>query len=118
MIDVQMIRDIFENDEDYIYDELRYVNVGQILHLDRAPKNFTFKVVDTNTDAEYDSYGNGYLNDGFVVFEVHDDYTDETEIFKIPGTYSSYEGDSWHINKISAVVKTQKVVTTWEWQSA
>jgi hypothetical protein len=102
-------------DEDYVYDmDLGYVTAGETLHLANAPENVVVKVVEANNDTDYDSYGNGYLVDGYIIFSVTD-AEGNSEIYKLPMSYQSYDGWEYSLNEIAPTVKKEKIVTTWEW---
>lgn len=106
-------------DEDYdTIDELAYATNGQEIDLGdvEVPEGWVLKTVDVNTDRDYDSYGNAYTEDGYIVFSVSDG-TDSV-LYKLPVAYASYEGWDIELRNISQVKKTEKVVTTYEWTNA
>ena len=106
-----------EEDPDFIY-ELRYQGKDSTFDVLGAPDEYEFKVVINHTDISYDSYGNGYTDDGFIVFSVTNTLTNESANFKLPVKYASYDGWSWNLNDIRPVIAQEKVVTLWEWVDA
>lgn len=84
---------------------------GEVIEVDGA-EDHVFTIVEANADNDYNSYGYRSI-DGFIIFSV--DSGDE--LFKLPYTYESFEGESWDIAGISQVEKRAKVVTTWEYKN-
>lgn len=120
MLSVETVKSWFitAEDTDELYDmDLTYLSVGDSVDLEGVPEGTTIKVVANETNREYDSYGNSYTPDGFMVFEVTDS-EGVKQNFKLPVEYSSYEGWTYYIRNITAVVQREKVVTTWEWSNA
>jgi hypothetical protein len=119
--DVEVIRDLFQawysdsdTGADWLYDSGYNAEKGQVIPVEGAPANWQFTVKDTNTETQYDSYGNGYLNDGYIVFEVTNG--EETALYKLPMQYASYDGWDFQLRYIVPVQKVEKVISVWEWK--
>lgn len=114
MISAEMVKDWFKNSEDTLYDlDLEYSSEGDDIELEDMPSEYKLKVVVSNTERDYDSYGYQSV-DGYIVFSVTDS-AGESENFKLPVSYASFEGWAFDINGIAPTVQKEKVVTYWEW---
>ncbi len=109
------VKSWFHEDSDYLYDsELEFFTEGEELELPSAPDGVSIKLIQVNLDRDYDSYGNRYLSDGYIVFSVESP-EEEIEKFKLPVKYFSYEGWEYCIDKIAPTSLQEKVITVWEW---
>jgi hypothetical protein len=116
--DIELVRDAFvawgDTDEgaDFLY-EVRYIDAGDVIPVTGLPGNWEVTMVDTsNAKMNYDSYGYGYINDGFVVFKVTDGV--EEALYKLPVEYASFQGSDYHPREIAPVQKTEKTIYVWE----
>jgi hypothetical protein len=108
------VKQWFEESADDVYDlDLPYLSEGAVIELEGVPSEYTLKVVASNTERDYDSYGNSSA-DGFIVFSVTGP-DGESDNFKLPVSYVSYDGWNIQTNFISPTSKQEKVVTFWEW---
>jgi hypothetical protein len=105
----------FNDQEEDLYDyDLPYLSVGDFVELPSIPDGYILKVIATQTNRDYDSYGNRHLEDGYIVFSVTG--PDGTyEDFKLPMGYASYEGWEYRVSDIAPTVQKEKVITVWEW---
>jgi hypothetical protein len=101
-------------DEDAIF-ELRWATENEVYPINSVPETHEVRVLASETDITYDSYGNGYNGDAFVVIQVTELASGDSANFKLPGEYASYEGWSWHIDKLVQVTEDPKVITVTEW---
>jgi hypothetical protein len=115
MIDKTLVIGWFTEQEEDLYDfELEYLSVGEFIQMPSIPDGYIVKVIATKTDRNYDSYGNSYLEDGYIVFSVT--APDGTyEDFKLPMSYASFEGWTYDVHNVDRTVQQSKVITTWEW---
>lgn len=117
-IDVNDVRSWFKNasdaDADELYD-ITYHSPGYKLVLESVPEGYAIEIIASENERDYDSYGYSTV-DGYVIFEVTDPEGDKQK-FKLPAEYASYDGWSIDYDKITAVEKREKVITTWEWQN-
>lgn len=102
-----------ETDEFYDTD-LAYMSEGDSVSFDSVPSGYAIKIEAMSTDRGYDSYGYQHLDDGYIVFKITDP-DGESETFKLPVEYASYEGWSYDVSKLAPTTKQEKVVRTWEW---
>jgi hypothetical protein len=118
MINVEKVKEVFSNlseTEDNDMHDLVYQGKGYVLHLTGAPKEWIIQLLDTrNAETQYDSYGYGSLEDGFVVISILNSTTQEFKYFSIPVEYASYEGWSVYPEKIKEVYQATKIITAWE----
>jgi hypothetical protein len=109
-----------ENTGGDLMDTLQYAYAGNVVEgmelLEDCPDDWTFTVREVNTKTTYTSYGNSYSDDSFIIVEVAD-YIGNKALYKIPGSYASYDGWDWELHKISRVEKREKVVKSWEWRT-
>lgn len=116
--DVEAVRNLFneiyEKDYDLLYD-LRYASAGEAIEFEdfEMPEGWKLKVVDNQTEIQYDSYGNGYTEDGYIIFSATD--ASDSVLYKFPCAYASYDGWDYKVSEISKVEKREKVITTYEW---
>lgn len=114
------VRSIFmaAYDNDYLCDLAYETANGRKLDLGdtEIPEGWSFKVVEANTDRDYDSYGNASTENGYIVFSASDG--NDSVLYQLPVNYASYEGWNIEVNKIHQVHKTEKVVTVYEWTNA
>lgn len=89
-------------------------SVGTELEMSSLPEGYSAKVVFTNVERNYDSYGYRTLEDGYIVFSITDPEGD-VQNFKFPIDYASYEGWTYDYRNITPTTHQAKVVTTWEW---
>ncbi len=116
MITLEQVKEVFnnlsDNDEEYVY-ELPYERVGTVVELANAPADWNILVVDTSSvETQYDSYGNGYTENGAVIFSVSDH--DELKYFRLPMDYASYDGWSVDYNKLTEAHQVSRTVTYWD----
>lgn len=105
-----------EFDVDIELSDLPYEGVeGYVLKLPHVT-DYQVSVVFMNTDRAYDSYGNSYLNDGYVILAVTG-LDGSSKNFKLPYSYASFEGWSWDVNQITEAHYREKIITTWEWEN-
>lgn len=107
------LRECEEEDFDAIY-ELRYASENEVYSIPTVPSDYTVRVLKTETDIHYDSYGNGYNGDAYIILEITDPNGDSAN-FKLSGEYASYEGWSWKIGDVIQVAQVPKVITTMVW---
>lgn len=116
--DVNYVKEILRTEDgeygDFIV-ELHYQSVDSVIEFNEQalPENWVISVKAVNDEYSYDSYGNGYTEDAYVILSVTDGV--ETALYKLPGEYASYEGWTWELDKLAEVRSTEKVVTVWEW---
>lgn len=106
------LRECEEEDYDAIY-ELRYATENEAYSIPTVPSDYKVRVLKTATDIYYDSYGNGYNGDAYIILEITD--PNGAANFKLSGEYASYEGWSWKIGDVIQVAQTPKVTTVMEW---
>lgn len=108
-----------ENDEsygDFVY-ELHYESVGNVIDFNHAelPEGWVVTVVEVNDERDHDSYGNAYTDQAYVILSLSDGT--ETTLYKLPGSYASFEGWNWDIDKLTQVEKREKLITTYVWSN-
>ena len=99
---------------DFLY-ELHYESPGNTVEFEHAelPEWWTVKVVEINDEFNYESYGYKSADDAYVILSVSDGNLEN--LYKIPGTYASFEGWNWDLSALTKVEKRKKIVTDWEW---
>lgn len=118
MIDIAKVQRIFNeeyegSDGDMLY-YIRDMAVDSLITFDYAevPEGWVFTVKEVDDELNRDSYGYGYREDAKLIFVVSD--SDSVKTFAIPGTYASFEGWSWELDKLKEVRPATKSVTYWE----
>lgn len=96
--------------------DLPYEGVeGYVLNLPHV-NDYEVSVAFMQVEHSRDSYGDAYLDDGYVILAVTG-LDGSNKNFKLPYSYASFEGWSWDLDKIAEAYYRQKVVTTWEWEN-
>lgn len=119
--DTELVKEILnrENDlldGDFIW-EIRSYSVGSTLDFSKeaeVPAGWVFKITEIEDSRDYDSYGNSSTDSAYVIISVTDADKNSAN-YKLPGSYSSYEGWSWELHNLSRVTKQQRVITSWDW---
>jgi hypothetical protein len=113
--DVKAVFNKIEEASDDAFYEIPYASVGLFAEdgEEGVPDGWTISVHESQTERNYDSYGNAYTEDGYVVFRVEDDV--DSALYLLPVNYASYDGWSIDVSKMVKTEKKEKVVTTWEW---
>lgn len=75
------------------------------------PENWSWSIVEINDKIDYDSYGNGYKNDAYIIFKVSDG--EQEQLYRIPGSYASFEGWNWDLGGVTKTVRTEKTILVW-----
>lgn len=92
--------------------ELPYQDEGYVIDLPHVT-DYQVTLHAKNTNRSYDSYGNGYLEDGYIVLAVSG-LDGSTKYFKVPYSYASYEGWNHDLDNVTETVLREKVITRWE----
>lgn len=98
--------------------ELHYESVGNEVEFvnSKMPEGWTIHVREVNTETEYDSYGARYTKeDAYVILDVSDGM--DSALYRIPGSYDSYNYWQWDLSAIMRVEKREKLVKSWEWSN-
>lgn len=114
MINKDLVISWFITEEDLYDYDLPYLSVDDFIELPSIPDGYILKVIASKADRDYDSYGNSFLEDGYIIFSVTAPDGDSSD-FKLPLSYASYEGWEYRVNGIAPTVRKEKVITTWEW---
>jgi hypothetical protein len=120
--DTALVKEILEhkNDEDYgdFIADLHYsYSAGDEIdfsNTDEIPEDWVFKIVEVEDSCDYDSYGNSHTDSAHVIISVTDS-EGNTANYRLPGGYSSYEGWSWELDKLTRVTRQQRIITSWDW---
>lgn len=116
--DLSKVKEVFyameEANPDIFYD-IPYAGTGEFASEgeEGLPEGWTISIFESNTERDYDSYGNAYTEDGYVVFLVSDG--EDEQLYLLPVSYASYEGWDRDLSRLVKTEKKEKVVTTWEW---
>lgn len=88
------------------------LEVGESFAIDGVPPEVEVKVIATDSETDWDSYGDA-VGTGYVVFEVSDD-AGNSKNYKVDGSQSSYSGWEYDEEYALAVSGKPKTVTVWE----
>jgi len=124
MVTVEQFKDVFKQfeaaDEDYYHDYMADLasnaRKGYKLALPfevMTVPEWEIEIVEEDTDRSYDSYGDTRAEDCFIIFKVTD-ASGESNMFKLPGSYYSYEGWEWNVTSIAEVKSVPKTIYVWE----
>ena len=75
------------------------------------PENWSWEFVEVANSIDYDSYGYGYSNGAYIIFKVSDG--EQEQLYRIPGSYASYEGWDWDLGGVTKTAKTEKTILVW-----
>jgi hypothetical protein len=106
-----VLHELEDNNPDLFYD-LPYSGTGLLVDDDEEglPDGWSIFTHEVHTDRMYDSYGNGYTEDGFVILRVTNG-TDE-QLYRLPVNYASFQGWDVDVRKLSKTQQVEKVVKT------
>ena len=115
--DVELVKNLIisedEESEEFIY-ELTCYRAGSKVDFEYAelPENWNITIKEVNDERLYDSYGNGYTEDAYIILSVSDGV--ETVLYKLPGEYASFRGWTWEADKLKKVESVTKTINVWE----
>lgn len=107
------LRSAAASDDDFEYSLSYMYRAGDELRIQSMPKKYSAVIEEVNLNREYDSYGNMYTEDAYIIFRLMENGNDKG-LFKIPGGYASFEGWDWHFSDVTQVEKRSKQVMVWE----
>jgi hypothetical protein len=85
---------------------------GENVDIAGLPNGASVVMVDNTREFISDSYGYSEYGTGHVVFTIRQGIVEKT--YKIPGSYTSYNGWDWDYDELTEVRAIPKTVFLWE----
>jgi hypothetical protein len=113
--DVKAVLEVLEENNPDLFYELPYLSKGLFVDADEegVPEGWSIFVHEVNAEREYDSYGNGYTEDAYVVFRIEDNVKEQ--LYLLPVAYASYDGWTINVRQLVTTKQVEKVVKSWDW---